>query len=124
MPTLGIGELLLIFGILLLVFGANRLPQLGESLGKAVKGLKRGLNSDDQITVEPTQQPKGLQETSGDGSLRNHEPSGKHRVKAEPTDTHSSARQSAGQAPRAQTPSAEERSHAEDAEVLEVRKPK
>jgi sec-independent protein translocase protein TatA len=45
------GELVVILLIVLLVFGASRLPQLGESLGKAVKGLKRGLNSDDDIDV-------------------------------------------------------------------------
>jgi sec-independent protein translocase protein TatA len=47
------GELVVILLIVLLVFGASRLPQLGESLGKAVKGLKRGLNSDDDIDVQP-----------------------------------------------------------------------
>jgi sec-independent protein translocase protein TatA len=38
--------------ILLLVFGASRLPQLGESLGRTIKGFKRGLASDDKITVQ------------------------------------------------------------------------
>jgi sec-independent protein translocase protein TatA len=51
MGSLGMGELVVILLIVLLVFGASRLPQLGESLGKAVKGLKRGLNSDDDIDV-------------------------------------------------------------------------
>ncbi len=51
MGSLGMGELVVILLIVLLVFGASRLPQLGESLGKAVKGLKRGLNSDDDIEV-------------------------------------------------------------------------
>jgi sec-independent protein translocase protein TatA len=46
------GELVVILLIVLLVFGASRLPQLGESLGKAVRGLKRGLNSDDDIEVK------------------------------------------------------------------------
>jgi sec-independent protein translocase protein TatA len=53
MGSLGMGELVVILLIVLLVFGASRLPQLGESLGKAVKGLKRGLNSDDDIEVTP-----------------------------------------------------------------------
>ncbi len=51
MGSLGMGELVVILLIVLLVFGASRLPQLGESIGKAVKGLKRGLNSDDDIDV-------------------------------------------------------------------------
>ena len=52
----GMGELLVVLLIVLLVFGARRLPQLGESLGKAIKGLKRGLASDDDIDVAPKEQ--------------------------------------------------------------------
>jgi TatA/E family protein of Tat protein translocase len=42
MPIMGIGlpEMLVILAILLLVFGANRLPELGRSLGKAIRGFK------------------------------------------------------------------------------------
>jgi sec-independent protein translocase protein TatA len=50
-PNLGLGELIIILLIVLLVFGASRLPQIGEGLGKAIKGLKRGLNTDDDIEV-------------------------------------------------------------------------
>lgn len=53
MPNLGMGELIIILLIVLLVFGASRLPQIGEGLGKAIKGLKRGLNSDEDIEVTP-----------------------------------------------------------------------
>lgn len=53
MPNLGMGELLIILVIVLLIFGASRLPQIGEGLGKAIKGLKRGLNTDDDIDVTP-----------------------------------------------------------------------
>jgi sec-independent protein translocase protein TatA len=45
------GELIVILLIVLLVFGASRLPQIGEGLGKAIKGLKRGLNTEDDIEV-------------------------------------------------------------------------
>jgi sec-independent protein translocase protein TatA len=45
------GELLIVLVILLLVFGASRLPAIGEGLGKAVRNLKRGLSSDDDIDV-------------------------------------------------------------------------
>lgn len=51
MPNLGMGELIVILLIVLLVFGASRLPQIGEGLGKAIRGLKRGLNTDDDIEV-------------------------------------------------------------------------
>jgi sec-independent protein translocase protein TatA len=37
---IGLPEMLVILAILLLVFGANRLPELGRSLGKAIRGFK------------------------------------------------------------------------------------
>jgi sec-independent protein translocase protein TatA len=48
------GELLIILVIVLLVFGANKLPQLGDGIGKAIKNFKRGLNQNDEIDVTPT----------------------------------------------------------------------
>ncbi|HLV60342.1 MAG TPA: twin-arginine translocase TatA/TatE family subunit [Fredinandcohnia sp.] len=36
-------ELLIIFGIVLLLFGATRLPQLGRSLGAGIRNFKKGL---------------------------------------------------------------------------------
>lgn len=41
---LGMPELIVILVIVLVIFGANRLPQLGEGLGKAIKGFKKGLS--------------------------------------------------------------------------------
>ncbi|MFO7262373.1 MAG: twin-arginine translocase TatA/TatE family subunit [bacterium] len=40
---LGVGELLLIFAVLLLVFGAKRLPELGGALGKGIREFKSSL---------------------------------------------------------------------------------
>jgi sec-independent protein translocase protein TatA len=37
---LGFGELILILAIVLLVFGARRLPQLGDAIGKTLKSFK------------------------------------------------------------------------------------
>ena len=41
--TLGIPELLLIFLIVVVLFGANRLPQLGKGLGSAIRNFKEGM---------------------------------------------------------------------------------
>jgi len=35
-----------------LVFGASRLPELGEGVGRAIKNLKKGMASDDRIQVK------------------------------------------------------------------------
>lgn len=39
---LGLPEILLIFVIALLIFGASRLPEIGRSLGKALSEFKKG----------------------------------------------------------------------------------
>ena len=52
---LGIGELLLIALVLFLLFGASKLPQLGQGLGESVKSFRkafREVNGD-----EPSQKP-------------------------------------------------------------------
>ena len=40
---LGVQELVLIFLIILVLFGASRLPQLGRGLGEGISNFKRGL---------------------------------------------------------------------------------
>jgi len=44
---LGIWELIIILVIVLVIFGAKRLPELGEGLGRFVTGLRSGLQNDD-----------------------------------------------------------------------------
>lgn len=48
---LGFGEILIVLALALLFFGPSKLPQLGASLGQAIKGFKRGL-SDVEAPVE------------------------------------------------------------------------
>jgi sec-independent protein translocase protein TatA len=45
---LGFGEILVILALALLFFGPSKLPQLGSSLGQAIKGFKKGLNEADE----------------------------------------------------------------------------
>jgi sec-independent protein translocase protein TatA len=49
-------ELLLILIIVLIIFGAGKLPQLGEGLGKAIKGFKKSVHEADAIDVTPAEQ--------------------------------------------------------------------
>ena len=53
MGRMGITELLVILAILVLLFGAKKLPQLADGMGKAIRNFKRGLNSDDEPDVTP-----------------------------------------------------------------------
>ena len=48
MPNIGMGELLIILLIVLLFVGAKRLPELGRSMGEAVREFKKGVQGDDK----------------------------------------------------------------------------
>lgn len=43
MPNIGTTEILIIAGIIVLLFGASRLPKLGKSAGQGIRGFKDGL---------------------------------------------------------------------------------
>jgi sec-independent protein translocase protein TatA len=53
MGSLGFGELLIILVIVVVVFGASKLPQLGDALGKSIKNFKRAAAGKDEIDVSP-----------------------------------------------------------------------
>ena len=63
-------ELLLILIIVLIVFGAGKLPQLGEGLGKAIKGFKKTVHEPEpqQITEGPGASPTTQAASSAAGS--------------------------------------------------------
>ena len=54
---MGFGELVLILIIVMVVFGATKLPQLGDGLGKAIKNFKRSVGSLNEIDVTPRVSP-------------------------------------------------------------------
>jgi len=59
---LGMPELIIILVIVLVIFGASRLPQLGEGLGKAIKGFKKGISDSpthDNGSDAPKKEHKG-----------------------------------------------------------------
>jgi sec-independent protein translocase protein TatA len=46
MGRIGMPELIIILLIVIVIFGANRLPQLGKGIGSAIKNFKEGMNED------------------------------------------------------------------------------
>jgi sec-independent protein translocase protein TatA len=48
MGRLGLPELLVILVIVVIIFGANRLPQLGKGIGSAIRNFKSGIGGDDE----------------------------------------------------------------------------
>ena len=59
--SLGFTELILILVIVLIIFGAGKLPQLGEGLGKAIKGFKKSVHEADAIEAEAQAQAEQQQ---------------------------------------------------------------
>lgn len=67
---LGMGELIVIFLVVLLLFGAKRLPEIGSSLGKGIrefKGSLREIEREIQIPEKPMDRMSSkLDDDSGD----------------------------------------------------------
>lgn len=57
--NLGFGEIMIIIVVLLLVFGAKRLPEMGSSIGKGIREFKKSL-SDTQDAITGTDANRSL----------------------------------------------------------------
>ena len=49
---LGVPELLLILVIIVVLFGAGKLPQLGKGLGEGISNFRQGLRGDDKRSLD------------------------------------------------------------------------
>jgi len=49
----GMPELIVVLVIVLVVFGAGRLPEIGGALGKSIKNFKRASDGKDEIDITP-----------------------------------------------------------------------
>jgi sec-independent protein translocase protein TatA len=49
---IGIEELLLVLVIALLVFGAAKLPQIGQDMGKAIRSFRKALSGEEDKSAE------------------------------------------------------------------------
>ena len=50
---LGIGELLVILVIVLIIFGAGKLPEIGEGLGRGIRNFRKSVKAPDEIDITP-----------------------------------------------------------------------
>ncbi len=66
-PKLGMGELVVILLIVVILFGANKLPQLGKGLGEGIRSFKKSISGD-----EPEEKPAqgGSARTGGDAGSK------------------------------------------------------
>ena len=49
----GMPELIIILVIVLVVFGAGRLPEIGGALGKSIRNFKKASDGKDEIEIKP-----------------------------------------------------------------------
>ncbi|CAM2057009.1 Sec-independent protein translocase protein TatA [Desulfovibrionales bacterium] len=61
-------EVMIVLVIILVLFGSNKLPEIGSSMGKAIKNFKRSTSEPDEIDIAPNdkQKAKGKDAESND----------------------------------------------------------
>ncbi|MDI6890919.1 MAG: twin-arginine translocase TatA/TatE family subunit [Thermodesulfovibrionales bacterium] len=55
---LGMQELIIILVIVLVLFGATRLPEIGKGIGQAIRNFRKGMSEPDEIDVTPKKESK------------------------------------------------------------------
>lgn len=58
MPRLGLWEILIIAFIILLLFGANRIPDMMRGLARGLRGFKEELKGEEKAEAPPEEKPK------------------------------------------------------------------
>ncbi len=51
---IGLGEIAILGGVIILIFGASRIPKVGRSIGESIKEFKKGLHSEDEKEEDDT----------------------------------------------------------------------
>jgi sec-independent protein translocase protein TatA len=67
---LGIQELIIILIIVLVLFGASRLPEIGKGIGQAIKNFKKATSEPDEIDITPKKAVDEKKEEKGEESRK------------------------------------------------------
>lgn len=59
---IGAQELLLILVVVLIIFGANKLPEIGGGLGRAIRNFRRASSEPDEVDITPQKDKKPADE--------------------------------------------------------------
>jgi sec-independent protein translocase protein TatA len=73
--NLGFTEIMIILLVVLLLFGAKRLPEVGASIGKGIREFKRSL-SDTQEAIMGNEEPRNLPPRQPEDTVEGTKPSG------------------------------------------------
>lgn len=96
--SLGFTELILILVIVLIIFGAGKLPQLGEGVGKAIKGFKKSVHEAEAYDIDPQQAQAQEGSSAPEASAQIPQPTQAGSVEA-PAQPHSDVVQAASPEP-------------------------
>jgi len=59
-------ELLIIAIVIILIFGASRLPQIGDALGRSIRAFKRSVKGENEIEITAKVEPNPLEQPGDD----------------------------------------------------------
>lgn len=62
LPHIGTTELIIILLIVVVLFGATRLPEIGKGIGQAIRNFKKGISEPDAIDVTPKKEKHDKEE--------------------------------------------------------------
>ena len=55
---IGIWQLVVIFGIFVVLFGYKKVPEIGKTLGQGLRNFRRSMNEADEVDITPTPEEK------------------------------------------------------------------
>ena len=55
---IGMPELIIILIIILIIFGAGKLPEIGSGIGKGIKNFKKATTESEKEEIEPPKEEK------------------------------------------------------------------
>jgi len=62
---LGATELIIILVIVIILFGASRLPEIGKGIGEAIRNFKKSTSENPEIDVTPKSKSEEAEESKG-----------------------------------------------------------
>jgi len=86
---LGATELAIILAIVVVLFGARRLPEIGAGVGKAIKNFRAGMSGQDEIDVTPESKSDGDAASEKSPGTLGQKASGQRQGSPESSKTHS-----------------------------------
>jgi sec-independent protein translocase protein TatA len=61
-------ELIIVLVIVVILFGASRLPEIGKGIGEAIKNFKKSMSDQKEIDVTPKKDSESEEKNSSDSS--------------------------------------------------------